>query len=171
LSEPRLVAELLPALRQAPRAAPELNVEREAWGVKRSDLTLHAPRSTPNDSETPRGPRRGWPHGPAPSDDPGLLTAESLWRTWWELRTAGRGQEAQEAMRRIWRHRFDPAHLLMLWGESHRAQEPELAAAIFALIELRAAEEEGRVNSGAWSEPEPKRVEARRDGRQKEPLL
>ena len=125
----------------------------------------------PSFPETPRGLRRGWPHGPAPSDDPGLLTAESLWRTWWELRTAGRAQEAQAAMGRIWRHRFDPAHLLMLWGESHRAQEPELASAIFRLIELRAAEEEGRANSGAWSEPEPTRVEARRDGRRKEPIL
>lgn len=171
MSEPRPVAELLPALRPAPRAAPELNVEREAWGVKRSDLTPHAPRSTLHDSETPRGLRRGWPHGPVPSDDLGLLTAAAVWLGWWELRTAGRAQEAQAAMGRIWRHRFDPAHLLMLWGESHRAQEPELAAAIFGVIELRAAEEEGRANSGAWSEPEPTRVEARRADRRKEPIL
>jgi hypothetical protein len=169
LSGPRPVAELLPVLRQAP----DRIVKREACSVERgaNEKSPHAPRLTPHASETSRGLRRGWPHGPAPSDDPGLLTAELLWRTWWELRTAGRGQEAQEAMSRIWRHRFDPAHLLMLWGESHRAREPELAAAIFKVIELLAAEEDGRVNSGAWSEPEPTRVEARREDRRKEPIL
>ena len=170
MSQPTPVAELLPALRQGPSRAAGAWMPPAAGARARSSLAPRLTSPRPR-SETPRGLRRGWPHGPAPSDDPGLLTAESLWRTWWELRTAGRGQEAQAAMGRIWRHRFDPAHLLMLWGESHRAQEPELAAAIFRLIELRAAEEEGRVNSGAWSEPEPTRVEARREDRRKDPIL
>ena len=115
--------------------------------------------------------RQPWPHGTILTADPALLVAESVWRRWWQLHTAGRDREAGQAMARIHRTFFQPIDLFALWGEARRAHEPELADAIFGVLELRAAEEEGRVNSGAWSEPEPTRVEARREDRRKEPIL
>ena len=99
--------------------------------------------------------RRPWPHDPIVTDDAGLRAAESLWRSWWRLHQAGRDREAGQAMARIHRNEFRPIDLFALWGEARRAHEPELAAAIFSVLEIRAAEEEGRANRGAWSAPGP----------------
>ena len=99
--------------------------------------------------------RRPWPHGTIRSAEPALLAAESVWRSWWQLHQAGRDREAGQAMARIHRNEFRPIDLFALWGEARRAHEPELAAAIFSVLELRAAEEEGRANRGAWSAPGP----------------
>jgi hypothetical protein len=99
--------------------------------------------------------RRPWPHGTVPTADPALLAAESVWRSWWQLHQAGKDREAGQAMARIHRTSFRPIDLFALWGEARRAHEPGLADAIFSVLELRAAEEEGRERPGAWSAPGP----------------
>ena len=99
--------------------------------------------------------RRPWPHGTILTAEPALLAAESVWRSWWQLHQAGKDREAGQAMARIHRTSFRPIDLFALWGEARRAHEPELAVAIFSVLELRAAEEEGRERPGAWSAPGP----------------
>jgi hypothetical protein len=53
-------------------------------------------------------------------------------------------------MSKILSHPFRPKDLLVFWAEARRALEMDLADQIYAVIELKAAEEEGAAHRGRW---------------------